>query len=325
MLGAGQAVRMGMRAAMRNPELALGKALVDATGSALALLPVALVAVLAFATATARDPVIALLDAGSVVFAAGWSTVGGVVTAAILSWTLAMAFWSGALPLLAADAELGRRPDEGNFWRLVSAGFPRVVAAGAIAHGVSTLFALAMAAGLYSALISLAVRPAPIRMAGVALLAASALVGSFLLDLLARLMLVGSAAFGDGASGAFGRAVRILGRRLGACCVVALAFGLVELVVGGVSGTLTAALTTAGFGVGAQLLALPARIAVWLAFAAVFAWLEVGRQGALAAIAADEEGLIEPSAPAQPPPPEPVIEALPADEPVIEALPVTDE
>ena len=52
-------------------------------------------------------------------------------------------------------------------------------------------------------------------------------------------------------------------------------------------------------------------LAVGLAGAAVFAWLEVGRQAALAALVADAEGLI------QPPPllqAEPVIEALPADE-----------
>ncbi|TMA24995.1 MAG: hypothetical protein E6J88_10245 [Deltaproteobacteria bacterium] len=65
-----------------------------------------------------------------------------------------------------------------------------------------------------------------------------------------------------------------------------------------------------GLDLDAEFLALAPRVAAGLAFAAVFAWLEVGRMGALAALAADAEGLIETPAVA---------------EPVVEALPVPDD
>ena len=93
---------------------------------------------------------------------------------------------------------------------------------------------------------------------------------------------------------------------------IALAFLLLELVVATAAGAITGAISSAAFfDPDAELLALAPRLAVGLAGAAVFAWLEVGRQAALAALVADAEGLI------QPPPllqAEPVIEALPADE-----------
>jgi hypothetical protein len=67
------------------------------------------------------------------------------------------------------------------------------------------------------------------------------------------------------------------------------------------------------------------RIAVWVAFAVIFAWLEMGRQGALAALAADAEGLIDlPPEPAPPPPVPAVLQRPEVIEgvPVIEGLPV---
>jgi hypothetical protein len=65
----------------------------------------------------------------------------------------------------------------------------------------------------------------------------------------------------------------------------------------------------------AELVALAPRAAVALAAAAVFAWLEVGRMGAFAALAADAEGLIAPEPPPEPPPvAELVIDALPAED-----------
>jgi hypothetical protein len=166
-----------------------------------------------------------------------------------------------------------------------------------------------------------------------------ALGGSVLIDLLGRLMLVRAAALGDGASSAFGKAASLLSARLGACLVVTLAFLLLELIAASVAGTLTGVISSTSFlDADAELLALAPRIAVGLAAAAVFAWLEVARMGALAAIAADAEGLIEtrpdlPPVPATLARPEPVIEALPAEpviealpaEPVIEALPADDE
>jgi hypothetical protein len=82
-----------------------------------------------------------------------------------------------------------------------------------------------------------------------------------------------------------------------------------------------------------ELLALAPRIAVGLAAAAFFAWLEVGRQGALAALSADAEGLIE--LPEEEPPrgpvpsvlqrPEVVVEAVLEAEPVVEALPAPED
>ncbi|MFL5399296.1 MAG: hypothetical protein ACJ79P_15485, partial [Myxococcales bacterium] len=55
---------------------------------------------------------------------------------------------------------------------------------------------------------------------------------------------------------------------------------------------------------------------------------EVARKGSLAAIAADDDGLIEgpPRPPSPPPPVEPVVEALPVpEEEVVEALPVPED
>ena len=73
---------------------------------------------------------------------------------------------------------------------------------------------------------------------------------------------------------------------------------------------------------------IPARVAVSIAFGAVFAWLEVARKGSLAALAADDDGLIDetPPEPLPPPPDERIVEALPVvEEPIIEALPVPEE
>ena len=99
--------------------------------------------------------------------------------------------------------------------------------------------------------------------------------------------------------------------------MVTLAFFFLELIAAFAAGIFTGFISSSSlFDPDAELLALAPRAAVGLAFAAVFAWLEVGRMGALAAIALDAEGLIvEPA----PPPPVPVAE------PVIEALPVEDE
>jgi len=71
-----------------------------------------------------------------------------------------------------------------------------------------------------------------------------------------------------------------------------------------------------------------ARVAVSIAFGVVLAWLEVARKGSLAALAADDDGLLEnqPPEPLPPPPPQPIVEALPVvEEPVVEALPVPDD
>jgi hypothetical protein len=311
MLRANQAVRLGLRAASRNPELSFGKALIDQGGSLLALLPVALAALL-LAGAARRGNVLALLRALNGI---GWPVLGGVATALAILATLAMLFWAGALPLLAADAELGRRPPPGNFAVLLSRGASRVLLAGALGWGLALSFNLACAAALLVAAPLCVLWPSAALFALTALLGASAVVGSVLLDLLARLTLVRSAAFGDGASAAFGKAGSLLATRLGACLVVTLAFLFLEMIAATVAAMLTSLLSGAPLlDPRAELLALAPRIAVGLAAAAVFAWLEVARMAALAALAADAEGLIDTAFVEPPPVAELVVEALPVED-----------
>jgi hypothetical protein len=314
-LRANHAVRLGLRAASRNPELSFAKALVDQAGTLLAILPLALAALLiAGAARGAVLPAVARALRALVVL--GWPVLGGVLTALAIAFTAGMLFWSGAVPLLAADAELNRRPPPGNFIVLVSRGAARTLLAGILGWGLSLLFSLSCAAAIVVAVPAAVLRPSPRLFAGAALVGAAALLGGLLLDLLARLTLVRAAAFGDSASAAFGKAASLLGARLGACLAVTLAFVLLELIVASSAAVFTGVLSGgAWLDPAAELLALAPRAAVGLAAAAVFAWLEVGRMGALAALAADAEGLIEPPAPPEPPPvAELVVEALPADE-----------
>src|SRR6266851_10487761 len=105
MLRANQAVRLGLRAASRNPELSFGKALLDALGSALSMLPWLLAAVLVAAVAWRLEPLLGVAVAAVALAKMRWAVLGGALAAAAISWTLGMAFWSGALPVLAADAE----------------------------------------------------------------------------------------------------------------------------------------------------------------------------------------------------------------------------
>jgi hypothetical protein len=314
MLRANQAVRLGLRAASRNPELAFARALLDQLGNLLVFLPVLLGSLFVFALVDRSD----FLAAVRAVRALSWPTLGGLVAAASLSFSAGMLFWAGALPLLAADAELDRRPPAGNFALLASRGFARVLLAGLVAYAMAIAFSLACTAALFAGLPALVARPSPALLAGTALIAALSIAGSVLLDLLGRLLIMRAAAFGEGVSVAFGRAASLLGARLGACLVVSVAFLVLDLIAATVAGMLTGAISSTSFlEPGVELLALAPRIAVGLAAAAVFAWLEVGRMGALSALALDAEGLIgEQSAPPQPAPPlaEPVIEALPIEE-----------
>ncbi len=344
MLRANHAVRLGLRAASRNPELAFAKALLDQLGNLLTLLPLLLAGVLLAAALGDGSALQALLHALRVARALRWPVAGGLCAAAGVAWALGIGFWSGALPLLAADAEMNARPPPGNFLLLASRGFARVAGAGAVGSLLSLLYAAACTVALLAALPLVALRPSPALLAGAALVAAAGVAGGMLVDLLARLMLVRSAALGDGVTAAFGRAASLLGARLGACIAIAAAFLLLELVVATMGTMLTGVLAGGPLlDAHAELLALAPRLAVGLALAAVFAWLEIGRQGALAALAADADGLIElpddpqPSGPVpavlERPRPERVIEALPAepiieallDEPVVEALPVDPE
>ena len=309
MLRANQAVRLGLRAASRNPELSFARALLDQGGNLLALLPV----LLAGACVAAIAAGVSIPAALKALVGLRWTVIGGVLAAFVIAFVAGMAFWAGALPLLAADAEMDRRPPPGNFAVLASRGFARVLGAGAIAYGLSLLFALAFTAALFASIPLALLGDSPSVLVGAALVASAAMGGSVLIDLLGRLMLVRTAALGDGVTAGFGKAASLLASRLGACLTVTLAFLFLELIAATAFGMATGLLSGDPLDLDAQLLAIAPRIAAGLAAAVVFAWLEVGRMGALAALAADAEGLIEPHA--EPPPPpvaEPVIEALPA-------------
>jgi hypothetical protein len=319
-LRANQAVRLGLRAASRNPELSFGKALLDALGTALSMLPWLLAAALIAGAAGHREPLLGLAIAAAALGRMRWALLGGALAAGAISWTLGMAFWAGALPVLAADAELQRRPPPGHFWPLALRGFARVAAAGAAAYGLLLAFAVSLGVAALAGSLTMLARATPAAIALLALAGSLGLVGGILLDALARLMLVRAAAFGDGATAAFTHASGFLGRRSGACVAVQLAFMLLQLVVATAAGLFTGILWS-GFDPEIFLLAVPPRLAAGLAFGAVFAWLEVARQGALAALVADEEGLLE--LPPEPPPPSPAPAVLQRPE-VVEALPVID-
>ncbi|MGZ6126401.1 MAG: hypothetical protein ACXWLR_15640 [Myxococcales bacterium] len=311
MLRANHAVRLGLRASSRNPELAFAKALIDQAGNLLALLPIALGALLVFSVARGA-PLRAALRALRAAAALRWPLLGAVLAALSILFLAGMLFWTGAIPLLAADAELDRRPPRGNFALLLSRGAARTFLAGALAWGLSGLFTLACSLALLFAVPLALLRPSAALFAAVSLTGAALLLGTVLLDALARLTLVRAAAFGEGATAAFGKASSLLAARLGACVTVTLAFLLLELIAGAVAATLTGFLSGVAFlDFRSELLALAPRAAIGLAAAAVFSWLEVARMGALSALAADAEGLI---APEEPPRAELVIDALPAEE-----------
>jgi hypothetical protein len=331
MLRAQNAIRLGFRAATRNPELAFAKALLDLGGTALSLLPVVFAAVCAYIVATRADLAPGLFRAVAALQAMTWSTAGAIGCAVLLSWVLGTAFWSGALPLLAADAELSRRPPPGNFFLLAGRGFSRVVSASAMALAISILVRIALFVALTFSVFACVVHPTVGRFAGLALLLTSGVAVYFLLDLLGDLWLVRAAALGDGTTVAFGRAASLLGRRLGACLLVSIEFAFFDVMVALVSGMAVAvALSSADVGLDPANMAfsIPARVAVSIAFGALFAWLDVARKGSLAALAADDDGLIE--GPVTPPsgsaPFAPIVEALPVpEEPIIEALPIPEE
>jgi hypothetical protein len=314
-LRANQAVRLGLRAASRNPELPFAKALIDQAGNFLAVVPIALAALLV-ATAASAEVLRAAEQGLRAVSALSWSLLGGIAAALAIAFTAGMLFWAGALPLLAADAELGRRPPSGNFAVLLSRGAARTLLAGALGWGLSFLFSVACAVALLFGAAGAVLRSSPALLAGTALVGSAGLLGSILLDLLARLTLVRAAVFGDPATSAFAKAASLLGQRSGALLVVTAAFIFLELIVASVATMLTAMLSGAAFfDPTAQMIALAPRAAVALGTGAVFAWLEVGRMGALAALAADAEGLIEaPAPPEAPPAAELVVDAIPVDE-----------
>jgi hypothetical protein len=312
MLRANHAVRLGLRASSRNPELAFVKALIDQVGNLLALLPIVLGGLLVFAVVR-RGTLPALLRGLRVAAAVRWPLLGALLAAMAILFLAGMLFWAGAIPLLAADAEIDRRPPRGNFALLLSRGAARTLVAGALGWGIYLSFTAVCSLALLLAVPMAVIRPSGTLFAFAALAGAVLLAGSVVLDPLARLTMVRAAAFGDPPTAAFGKAASLFAARLGSCVAVTLAFLLLELVAGAVVATLTGFISGAAFlDPRAELLALAPRAAIGLAAAAVFAWLEVGRMAALASIAADAEGLIAP--PQEPPPAELVIEALPVEE-----------
>ena len=314
MLRANQAVRLGLRAASRNAELSFAKALINQGGNLIALLPLSLAAVLVAALARG-DALRSALLAARALAGLRWPVLGGIAAALSIALAASLLFWAGAVPLLAADAELNRRPPPGNFALLVSRGAARTLVAGVLGWGISILFTLACDAAVILAAPALLVRPSKGLFATAALIGAVALAGTFLLDVLARLIMVRAAAFGDSATVAFARAASLLGARLGASAVITVVFAGLELIVGAVAASLAGLLSAGSFSPRDQVLALAPHAAIALAGAAILGWLEVGRMGAFAALAADTEGLIAPEAPPEPPPfAELVVEALPADE-----------
>ena len=311
MLRANHAVRLGLRASSRNPELAFVKALVDQAGNLLAVLPFALAALLVLAVVR-RWTLQGALRGLQAAEALRWPVFGGLLAALCILFLAGTLFWAAAVPLLAADAEIDRRPPAGNFALLLSRGAARTLVAGALGSGMSLLFTIACSLALLFAIPLALARPSALLFALAAIVAAALILGSILLDVLARLTLIRAAAFGDSAVAAFGNATSLLAARLGSCVAVTLAFVFLELIAGAAVATLTGFLSGLAFlDPRSEVLALAPRIAIGLATAAVFAWLEVARMGALSALAADAQGLI---APQDPPRAELVIDALPVEE-----------
>src|SRR5713226_5657622 len=91
MLRANQAVRMGLRAASRNPELAFAKALIDQAGNLIALLPLVLGGLLVAAAVNWGG----LAGALRAVRVLQWPLLGGLVAALIVTFAAGMLFWSG--------------------------------------------------------------------------------------------------------------------------------------------------------------------------------------------------------------------------------------
>src|SRR3989442_4151345 len=126
MLRANQAVRLGLRAASRNAELSFAKGLINQGGNLLALLPIAFAAILIAALARG-DALRSALLAARALAGLRWPVLGGIAAALSIALAASLLFWAGAVPLLAADAELNRRPPPGNFALLVSRGAARTV------------------------------------------------------------------------------------------------------------------------------------------------------------------------------------------------------
>src|SRR5437763_621322 len=115
----------------------------------------------------------------------------------------------------------------------------RAARAGAVAYGLQVAFAVSLGIVALAGSATVAARPRPLAFALFALAACLGIASGILLDALIRLMLVRAAAFGDGATASFAQAAGFLGRRLGACAAVQLAFLFLQLVAASLAGLLT--------------------------------------------------------------------------------------
>jgi hypothetical protein len=194
----------------------------------------------------------------------------------------------------------------------------RVLVTSMLSQLLSTLLVAGCAFALLVAVPRALLHPSIGSFVQVALAATVIIVFGVLVDLLARLWLIRAAAFGESLTVSFGKAVSLLFARLGQGLIVTAAFFVLQLIVSAVAGGLGGVFSgSAIFDADVALVALAPRIALGLAFATVFCWLEVGKMAALAAIACDVEGLFGPGenvVEAQPLPAEPVVEAIPLDE-----------
>ena len=183
---ANEAVRLGLRAASRNPELAFGKALLNLITTALSLLPMATAALLLWGAVSRGDLEAALAG----LLAVRWPAAGAALTVAVLSLTAGAAFAAGAVPLLAADAELGQRPPLGAFGRLVATGFARVFGASLLSLLLSLLFSVGVTLAIATGAWLMLRRPGPLVSLGLAFALALSIGGGILLEQIGRLMIV---------------------------------------------------------------------------------------------------------------------------------------
>ena len=344
MVRASQAIRMGLRAAWRNPELSFVKALLDLMSTVLGSLPLLFAGWILWRTFSGLPILSAVMHVAHALPKMGWPIAAALFIGGVISWALAAGFWAGALPLVAIDIEMNARPAKGLFFRLAQNGFARVAGSSLVSIGISTLVALCLLEALLIGVPLFALDPSPQLALGMAAILTCAFGTGFFVDFLGKLALVRAAVLGDGPATSFLGAAKLLGERTFVALGIGVVFVLLELVAATALGGLLGPMVAEDWSLDTQLFAFGPRIALTIATTTVLAFLELARQGALAALATDAEGLLTL-------PPEPVIvqsrqysqqrravqawELRPpaiavqpltpeAPEPVIEALPVPE-
>src|SRR5256885_78023 len=157
MLRGSQAVRLGFRAASRNPELSFAKALVDQGGNLLAILPLALGAVLL--AAVARGELLrAAMAALRAILALRWPVLGGIATALVIAFAGSMLLLAGTAAFGKATSLLGARLGAAMLITVVFVGVELIVASAAA--GVTGVLSGATFFNLPAELLALAPRAA---------------------------------------------------------------------------------------------------------------------------------------------------------------------